>query len=94
MSEQPQEARSAASPSRPQRITYDGDAIENTIQTDKCGYCGMGLCDPREWHPHRACEVFLETHDSREVWRALWREVKSGGSQVAAADRLHEVFYG
>lgn len=32
----------------PQRITFEGNPISNTIQTDKCFGCGMGLCDPRD----------------------------------------------
>jgi hypothetical protein len=88
------QARSAATPSPPQRITFDGATIENTIQDEKCWSCGMGLCAPREWHPHEACEVFRRTHDSREVWRALWRSLKTGDPDVAGAVHLNKVFYG
>lgn len=75
------------------RITFDGEAIGNKIQTEKCGYCGMGLCDPREWHPHPACEEFLRTHDSRDVWRLLWRLLKARDDQVAGAVELHHRLY-
>jgi len=55
------------------RITIRGGLIRNRIQHDRCADCGMGLCDPLEYHPYLACEVFKRTHDSREVWRALRR---------------------
>ena len=53
------------------RRRIDGTTITNTIQDDKCFECGMGLCDPREWHPHIACESFKREHDSRKVWVVL-----------------------
>ena len=60
------------------RLTIGGDLIHNRIQDDRCWHCGMGLCDPREYHPHVACVAFLRTHDSREVWRELRRLARGG----------------
>lgn len=54
-----------------ERYRIDGTPITNVIQHDKCFECGMGLCDPREYHPWEACEEFKRSHDSRKVWRLL-----------------------
>ncbi len=62
------------------RVRIDGTPITNVIQDDKCFDCGMGLCDPREWHPYVACEVFRRTHDSRKVWSALRDLAETGGA--------------
>lgn len=70
------------------RLTFDGAVIANTIQEDKCHYCGMGLCDPREYHPHIACEAYLRTHDSREVWRELHRRIAAHDPALPALARL------
>lgn len=61
-----------------QRITFEGHLITNTIQDDKCYGCGMGLCDPREWHPHIACETFKREHDGRKVWVVLHDLIENG----------------
>lgn len=53
------------------RFTFDGEPIRNVIQNDKCFECGMGLCDPREWHPGFACETFKQSHNGETVWLAL-----------------------
>ena len=56
------------------RIDIHGRPLDTTVQTERCGECGMGTVSLAEFHPWRACEVYKETHDSREVWRALYRE--------------------
>lgn len=66
------------------RRRIDGTVIKNTIQErtqyEKCHDCGMGLCDPQEWHPWAACVGFKETHDSRDVWERLNEIAKEGGA--------------
>ena len=60
------------------RVTFDGHDIGNVIQTEKCFECGMGLCDPQEWHPYSACETFKRTHDGQKVWEALRARIAEG----------------
>jgi len=60
------------------RLRIDGTPIKNVIQHDRCGDCGMGLCDPMEWHPYEACVNFKQTHDSGQVWALLHNRAKFG----------------
>ena len=85
--------RPASDAAYPQRITFEGNLISSTIQTDKCFGCGMGLCDPREWHPQLACDTYTSKHDSRAVWRKLWAALRARDEDVAGADRLHDLLY-
>jgi hypothetical protein len=85
--QRPSSAATTARCERP-RLTFNAGIITNTIQRDRCGYCGMGLCDPCEYHPHIACEAFERTHDSREVWRELHRRIKAHDEALPGLERL------
>lgn len=78
---------STSRPERP-RLTMNGGIIRNTIQHDRCADCGMGLCDPREYHPFAACEAFRRTRDSREVWREIYRRIRAHDEALPGLDRL------